>query len=210
MKTDLKVLLISPNTEKQPQPVYPLGLEYIRAACNTAGFNTLLVDCNLLTNITSELITITKDFKPDFTLMSLRNVDSTESVETRFYIPDIKKVVDTIRLSSDSPIIIGGSGFSLFPEEILKITGADYGVIASGEKLLPDLLTKLTNKLNIEEIPGLVYRTNHNQPEIIANPPSPCPPPIKLTERTEELVQFYWNNGGLLNIQVNGGEARSL
>ena len=52
-----------------------------------------------------------------------------------------------------SPIILGGSGFSIFPDELMKMTGADHGIAGEGEEALADLLKHLIISLISHHIP---------------------------------------------------------
>ncbi len=43
-----------------------------------------------------------------------------------------------------APIVVGGSGFTLLPEEVLDFLGADYGVVGEGERAFLELLGELS------------------------------------------------------------------
>lgn len=201
----IRVLLLSVNREQTPQPVYPLGLEYIRAACKGAGFETLILDCNLFSDVEAELKQNVSDFQPDFSLISLRNIDSIESVDTKFYVPAVVEAVAAIRAASTGAIILGGSGFSLFPAEVLECSGADYGVVGAGEEVIAELLRSLSAGSDISGIAGLVYRDPDEGDKFIVNKPLPPKQSCIIPERSEELINFYWKQGGQINIQMKRG-----
>lgn len=205
MNAKIKVLLLSVNRELSPQPVYPLGLEYLRAACQEAGFETELIDCNLLSNVESELSSQVAAYQPDFILVSLRNVDSIESVNTKFYLPAAEAAISAIKAACSATVIIGGSGFSLFPEEILLQTGADYGIVGPGEGVITQLITSLSAGQNSRNCPGLVYRNPTAPDQVIINPVDRQIQASPRLERSCELIRYYWEKGGFINIQVKRG-----
>ena len=41
------------------------------------------------------------------------------------------------------PWVLGGSGFSLCPEHLLELTGAEYGIIGAGEAAIVELASEL-------------------------------------------------------------------
>ena len=47
---------------------------------------------------------------------------------------------------SDSPIVLGGAGYSMFPESALAYLDADYGVAGEGEIAFPDLVRPLAKQ----------------------------------------------------------------
>ena len=197
----LRVVLLSVNREQDPQPVYPLGLEHIGQACARAGFETLLLDCNVIPDL-DQLIGRILNFKPRFVLVSLRNVDSIESVETRYYLPELIEVIRCVAKIPGSTLILGGSGYSLFPREILKLSGAEYGVRGAGESIIAELLMKLDQGSDVSQTAGLVYRKDG---EITMNPPVPTTVPAGSSSRCAELVAHYWGRGAQMNVQSKRG-----
>jgi radical SAM superfamily enzyme YgiQ (UPF0313 family) len=59
---------------------------------------------------------------------------------------------------TDVPIIIGGSGFSIFPAELMELTGAGYGITGEGEEALKALLSHLDGKDRVPSIPNVLRR----------------------------------------------------
>jgi len=72
-------------------------------------------------------------FHPDCIGISLRNVDNASYPATRFYLPSYSALVKSIRKISKVPVILGGSAFSLFPDEIAAYLEADGGIRGEGE-----------------------------------------------------------------------------
>jgi radical SAM superfamily enzyme YgiQ (UPF0313 family) len=109
-----------------------------------------------------------------------------------------------IRAHSAAPIILGGSGFSIFPAELLAMSGADYGLQGEAEAVLPQLLAALRAGEDVRSLPGLVYRRGG---EVICNPP---PSPMNLSElpqpvRPAQETRWYLESSSMLNVQTQRG-----
>jgi radical SAM superfamily enzyme YgiQ (UPF0313 family) len=153
-----KVLLINTNTEKIPYPVPPLGLCLI-ARCIEKSFEVSIYDA--ATQKEPELREILDMLNPDYIGISIRNIDNVLMGRQVYYLPDIIKNFITIA-HTKATVILGGSGFSLFPEEILRATGIEYGIIGEGESSFPQLLNALENEIEPVEISGVIYKKNNH------------------------------------------------
>ena len=74
-----------------------------------------------------------KEFQPDFVGISLRNIDDVLIRQREKFYDELAPFTATIRQHSQAPVVLGGSGFSIFPEKLLALTGADYGIAGEGE-----------------------------------------------------------------------------
>jgi radical SAM superfamily enzyme YgiQ (UPF0313 family) len=161
-----KVLLINTNTEKSPYPIPPLGLSLV-ARCIEKSFDVKIYDA--AGQKEQELIETLTAYDPDYIGISIRNIDNVLMGRPIYYLPDIlKKFITTVQSQTNATVILGGSGFSLFPLEILTKTGIKFGIIGEGEASFPQLLNALENKIVPEGISGVIYR-NNDQYKI--NPP---------------------------------------
>ncbi|MBW2707676.1 MAG: cobalamin-dependent protein [Deltaproteobacteria bacterium] len=193
----MKVLLISANTLTTPYPVYPLGLDHVADAIRSRH-EVRITDVNTLGE-TNALGHIIDGFSPDVVGMSLRNIDNTDQVNQRSFIDEYLDLAHTIRKCTPAPLILGGSGFTLFPEEMMTVLGAEYGIIGEGERLA-DLLGAMENNDPIIGIPGVVTQTG----------PKTIPPPLvnpggRKHLRDSPHLQYYLKNGGMLNLQTKRG-----
>jgi radical SAM superfamily enzyme YgiQ (UPF0313 family) len=193
----MKVLLVSANTLKEPYPVYPLGLDYVSGAI-AAKHQVQIADMNCLGDRNS-LASIIEAFSPDVIGMSLRNIDNTDTTDPRGFIGQYRVIVDTIRNHTDVPLVLGGSGFTIFPDETIKALDADYGIIGEGERL-GLLLNAIQNREDTGSIPGVITRKRKKdlpapwEGRIVR---SPLPNPSNL--------KYYLQNGGMLNLQTKRG-----
>jgi radical SAM superfamily enzyme YgiQ (UPF0313 family) len=74
--------------------------------------------------------------------ITLRNfgVDNYWMTEDQFFVADLKKVVAIVKGRKDIPVVLGGQGFSIYPEQTLDYVGADFGVAGTGELALCKLV----------------------------------------------------------------------
>jgi radical SAM superfamily enzyme YgiQ (UPF0313 family) len=193
----MKVLLISANTLREPYPVYPLGLDYVAGAI-AENHQVQIVDMNSLGGHDA-LAAVIKNFFPHIVGLSLRNIDNTDTTDARGFIGQYRTIVDVIRKHSDARLVLGGSGFTIFPAETMRALDADYGVIGEGERLSL-LLNAIENRKNATAIPGVITPETQNS--------LPEPWEGKITRRiipNPANLQFYLQNGGMLNLQTQRG-----
>lgn len=129
-----RVLLISANRERFPEPVFPLGAAYVASSLQRTGMIVRIFDAGTPHLPFLPLVKELKTFHPDFVGLSIRNIDNASYPFTRYYVNGYASLADTIRRHSPVPVFIGGSAFSIFPHELLNILGADAGVAGDGEE----------------------------------------------------------------------------
>jgi radical SAM superfamily enzyme YgiQ (UPF0313 family) len=195
-----KVLLVSVNTCTSPYPVFPIGLAHVAGALRRAGHAVEIADCAL---DGSGLENIVIAANPAYIGLSLRNIDDIQIRNTRFFADGLSQVTLAMRKASSATIIIGGSGYSLFPKELLGITGADFGIQGEGDIAFASLLEALVAGKPYQAIPGLVYRSDNG---IVANPNSAIDPArIAPAFRPVRLVEHYLSKSTILNVQTQRG-----
>jgi radical SAM superfamily enzyme YgiQ (UPF0313 family) len=151
----MKVLLISANTEMINMPVLPLGLACIAAAVDGRRHTPKVLNLMLHADIQRILKDTLVDFNPEVIGLSVRNIDDQNMQNPRFLLNAVKDVVDTCRKYSDAAIVVGGAGYSIFPQAALDFLGADIGIQGDGERSFLTLLEKFHDKSDLENIPGL-------------------------------------------------------
>lgn len=152
----MKVLLISVITENLFMTVLPLGPAYVATSASNAGHDVKMVSVrSAAENFLEILKTEVEDFKPDAIGISMRNVDDQSMKDTVFLLEPVKKVVQTCRHLSNAPIVLGGAGYSIFPESALEYAGADMGIQGEGETAFVILLDCLEKGVEPLEAPGL-------------------------------------------------------
>lgn len=149
-----KVLLINTNIEKAPYPVPPLGLCMLAAALNDQ------YEVHLYDGVFDEgqnLITKVKEVNPDIIGFSIRNIDDVVMDREIFYMDGIlEKFIRPVKAVTGVPLILGGSGFSMFPVELMRMTGADFGITGEAESILPVLLERILGHQDTADLPNII------------------------------------------------------
>mgnify|MGYP006268470717 CR=1 FL=1 len=127
-----RIILISANREPFPEPVFPIGSVYVGNALQMKGARVRIFDMRQRSSISSLREEI-ETFRPDRIGISLRNVDNAAYPAVRFYLSSYAELVKSLRTLWNVPIILGGSAFSLFPDEIAAYVGCDGGIKGEGE-----------------------------------------------------------------------------
>lgn len=196
-----RVLLISANRCTAPDPVFPLGLAYLSAALRQAGHECRWLD---ILAQPEQLASALKQSCPDFVAISLRNIDDVLIRKRETFFDNLPGLIAAVRREFKGPIILGGSAFSIFPERLLELCGADFGITGEGESGLLALIAALQKRTDYESIPGLVFR---REGRIRSNPPDPEPLhwPLEKSDRPAALADFYLRSGSMLNLQTQRG-----
>lgn len=149
-----RILLVNFNTYDQPYPVYPVGLAYIEGALREDGHLTEIWD-SIPPGESLEQAALR--FQPDFIGLSLRNIDNVQAHNPISFIDDLLACVAKLRVVSSAPMILGGSGFSIFPEEIYALSGVEFGIVGAGESAIRHLIRSLSGGGDLHEIAGLMF-----------------------------------------------------
>jgi radical SAM superfamily enzyme YgiQ (UPF0313 family) len=154
----VKVLLVNPNLMKPV--VSPVALDYLGISLNNAGIEVELLDLAFSANIEQDIkSTLSRDV---FTLIgvTVRNIDDSYYASQDFILEKTKRIINLIKKYSDTPLVLGGVGFSIMPELALAYCGVDLGIVGEGELALPLLADRLDKHQDYSDIPNLVYRTS--------------------------------------------------
>ncbi len=194
-----KVLLISCNVAREPYPVYPLGMTMVAEAARARGH--LVMQWDLLCAAhegrrycvsPEQTASSIRVFEPDVIGLSLRNIDNCDSSGLLSYTESTAEQVRRLRRYTDSPIVLGGAGYSLFPELLLDRIGADYGIVGEGEAAFCELVAQLADNLRPER-------------RILRGTGTMAGEEFNTHERDPELASFYIREGGMLNVQTKRG-----
>lgn len=139
-------------------PAMPLGLACVAEATKRAGHEVIMLDLMFRADVSSTLKDAISETQPECIGISVRNIDDQCSESPQFLIEKVKQVVTVCRTLSASPIVLGGAGYSMFPESALAYLEADYGVAGEGEMAFTNLLTHLHKNEDPSLIPGLYIK----------------------------------------------------
>lgn len=149
-----KILLVSTNQATTPYPVPPLGLALLYQRLRVA-YEVKFIDGFSLTS--EELRRHLQEFQPDYLGLSIRNIDNMVKGSTHSFIPGIlEKYVAPTKEQGGAVLILGGSGFTIFPDELMAVFEADFGIMGEAEESLPQLLQALDRGDDPSQIEGVV------------------------------------------------------
>lgn len=194
---------ISANNYSDPYPVYPIGASYLLTYLekNMPDCGTSLFDFNLDGDYAA-LQNWCVDGKFDAIGISLRNIDDNNILSDNCFVTHYEAIVRALRQVTKVPIIVGGPGFSIFPELLVKRLGVDFGIKGEGEESLYQLLRSIFDGSPRHDIEGLVYVGPDGT--VVVNPrknfvKSPC------LRMNPDSVSFYYEKSGMLNVQTKRG-----
>jgi radical SAM superfamily enzyme YgiQ (UPF0313 family) len=154
----MRILLVSANTEKINMPTFPLGLACVAQATLGAGHDVKWLDLMSEGDTGPVIREAIETFHPHVIGISIRNVDDQNMANPRFLLARAREVVSQCRNFSRALIVLGGAGYSLFPQSALQYLGADMGVQGEGEGVFPALLDSLGKGRSLSGLPGLSLR----------------------------------------------------
>lgn len=134
---------------------WPLGLACVAASTLAAGHQVRVLDFMLTPDPTECLRKVCEEFRPDVIGISVRNIDDQSMDSTRFMLDEVREVVAELRALSGAPIVLGGAGYSIFPEALLEYLEADMGIQGEGEEAFCELLRRIERHEDLHEVPGL-------------------------------------------------------
>jgi len=175
-------MLVLINTNRMQPPIGPIGLDYVAGAARRAGIDVEVIDLCLAAHNgiapssqpsaepTPKALRRAWSFDrpPALVGLSFRNADDSFWPSAESFVPALTETVAAVRDLTDAPIVLGGVGFSIFPEQILECTGADFGVRGDGEEAIVALWKQLRGRRRFRDVPGLIWREDgairRNQP----------------------------------------------
>lgn len=187
----MRILLLSTNTFSEPYAVYPLGMSVMAGALTAAGHEVRQFDPMLCgkDECYGQVTRLLDEFPPDTIGVSIRNLDNMDSSDgSEPLINDSIEIVRHLRTLSAAPIILGGSGFSLQAAAILRLTGADYGIVGEGEDSALTLISRISRGEDIRE--KLHYACAVKQSGAIYQ---------------EDILQFYSKETNSIPLQTKRG-----
>ena len=195
-----RIALISANQYKEPYPVYPLGIAYLKSyllkRLPMCQFDTL--DMNIIS--IDQLIHYIKTNQPAAICISMRNIDCFCNTNKNRFFDYYKELIKTIKSATNRPIIIGGPAFSIYPEVFMQKLDVDYGIKGEGEELLYRTIEAIVNGSSC------TYTQADRKSELYSKKTQPhcnskwIDSPSVVFE--SNLVDYYWHNSGIMSLQT--------
>jgi len=191
------------NANEMRPPVGPIALDYLAAALELQGCQPLLLDLTWADDAESAVAAHFRDRSPDLVGFTLRNTDDCYLAGRYSCVPHARRIVSLLRRYTEAPLVVGGCGYSLWPELLLDELGADFGIAGDGEEAFPQLAHALARGAEVTKIPGLVFRAESG---IRRNAPRPVDleslPPAR-RDFTDNAR--YWREGGQGGFETKRG-----
>lgn len=188
----MRVLIVSANQEHRPDPVVPLGALYVAGAARAAGHEVSLHDCCFDGPGFADPLAATLDrVRPDVIGLSMRNVDDVAWPRAQGWLAYYLDVVAVLRARCPGvPIVLGGAGFTLFPEAWLDALGLDHGVAGEGERAFVQVLDAIAVGATVPRLTRVSI-----------------PAGGLSTEPATDLIDLarYFQLGGAANVQTRRG-----
>lgn len=176
----MNVLIISTNRNQFPAPVMPVGACVVAGAAAAAGHRVSFLDLMFEKDPAAVVCSTIERCRPDVIGVSIRNIDNNDMRSPVFFIEDMLPLMEAIRGTTGSPVILGGAALSVMPAEILAALGADAAVTGDGEAMFPKLLDRLAQKKPLDGLEGIFHRENGTvrmNPGIRSAASAVCPAP---------------------------------
>ena len=170
----MKVLLVATNQADRfmgrmvVRPV-PIGLAYLAASVDEERHTLKVLDLMFADDAVAEVADAVSEFEPDLIGMSIRNLDNQSSLNPVWNLPAVRDIIERIRQLSDATTLIGGPAFSIMPAECLDYVGADLGIAGDAAEAFATLVERLEAGADYRDIPGIVYRDDTNDGEIVVS-----------------------------------------
>ncbi len=183
-------------------PIGPIALDYIASNVRKSGIDVEIVDLCLSDDPLRMLENHFDVHNPQLVGISFRNTDDCFWPSARWFVPDLTETISKIRDMTDTPIVIGGVGFSIFARRIVEYTGVDFGIRGDGEQAIVSLVNELQKSKHFERVDGLIWRANG---EIYSNRPS-WPGQLSLPTNRDQIDNLtYFKKGGQCGIETKRG-----
>lgn len=197
-----KVLLLnSSNVDKFP--VYPYAFIQVPAIARQSGIEAI---CKDMLGIPHErwkqtIQALIEKHNPDMILITLRNTDSLDSTNYEkddmnaenqnayFPLERTRELITAIREISDLKIALGGFGFSLLPDELMRYLRPDFGVYEGPNDFFAHF--EEVKNGNLDKVANLLF---FQEGQLISNPRKLYPPlaDAEYTPQTiEAMLEFY-------------------
>jgi len=187
-----RVFFVSGNRCVDPYPVYPMGMAVVAAALAARGHEVRQFDLLSSGSDLAAMSAAARVYAPDVICYSLRNVDTEDHLNPDDWLLDgDRTAILALREACAAPVVLGGAGFSILPEELLEFLGADYGVVGEGETAACDLVAALATG---KPWPRLTYAR-----ELMPAARIGCP----LYDAA--IVPYYQKTSGLVGLQTKRG-----
>ena len=154
----MKVLFLTLASPELIMPTLPLGVVCVATAAQRDGHDVKILELASGSDFKQMVANTIGSFAPDAFGISIRNVDDQSMRDTRFLLEPLKAIIASCRRFSQAPVILGGAGYSMYPERLLEWLDGDIGIKGDGEAALPAVLDHLRMGVDVAMIKGVYVK----------------------------------------------------
>jgi radical SAM superfamily enzyme YgiQ (UPF0313 family) len=165
----MRITFVSGNREKLPDAVIPLGLLQVMAS-TPDRHEKRLIDLCFEPDPAAALSAKNEPFRPDLVALGMRNIQNNDYSGINDDVAYYGELISLIRQATDAPIVIGGSGFSVMPRELMERLRPDFGIGGEGELALPRLIEALEH--HPERLADIASLHRFANGQLVSNPPT--------------------------------------
>ena len=138
----MRIAFVSGNRELLPDAAIPIGILSVIANL-PKQHETTLIDLCFEDAPAEALAAELGAFGPDVVALGMRNIQNADYSGISNTLNYYDELIGVIRNATKAPIVIGGSGFSVMPAELMKRLRPDFGISGEAEEAFPALLDRL-------------------------------------------------------------------
>jgi radical SAM superfamily enzyme YgiQ (UPF0313 family) len=138
----VRIAFVSGNREHLPDAVTPLGLLYVMAS-TPDRHEKILIDLCFEPQPAEALGRALAEARPDLVALGMRNIQNNDYSGLSDNLEYYAELIRTSRAACGAPIVLGGSGFSVMPADLMRRLAPDYGISGEGEEAFPRLVEAL-------------------------------------------------------------------
>jgi hypothetical protein len=191
------------NTNRIRPPIAPIGLDYVAEALHAAGHHVRILDLCWADDLGGAISHFFQEKEFDLIGVTLRNTDDCALASRQSFLAEFAGMVSTIGEHTDAPVVVGGVGFSVMPEQVLGRCQAHAGLWSDGEFGLVQFAESMDGKRLRQDVDHLIWRDDdtwrHNG--------SSMPPLVDLPPMSRSWVdnRRYFREGGQGGIETKRG-----
>ena len=130
----------------------PLGIAYLAAVLEKAHHQIKLIDAAALQYDKDDIIKETRSFGPDLVGITATTASFTKALD----------VAKEIKAERGPKVVLGGPHVTALPEESIRNSCFDIGVIGEGELTLVELVARLESDQDLRDVKGIIYRRGND------------------------------------------------
>jgi radical SAM superfamily enzyme YgiQ (UPF0313 family) len=165
----MRIAFVSGNQEKLPDAVIPLGLLQVMAS-TPDHHEKRLIDLCFEKDPTGALRAKIGPFRPDLVALGMRNIQNNDYSGISDNLAYYGELISLIQEMTDAPVVIGGSGFSVMPRELMERLRPDFGIAGEGELAFPRLVEALEH--GPERLPDVASLHRFADGQLVSTPPA--------------------------------------